>query len=378
MVALIFTYHQVMPTFLDFLFPFGRQDYPQDFHFSGFREEARLARIDNGLRIPELGRSGCGFEIAYSLKSVEPSKDQLPWSIRQCAIYHSFDVENGRSVWIFVKGNQKMKNRIRSAMNSDRLVNISAFETVDCAFASSLVAHLVLCDWAGENWRWYINHLEQDLQTTTRCTLTEQVEHSAKRLVEKPAFPAAQDFCAQANTNESVESSKDKASNLIRGNPNRMARKVRVNTGLISLASDKTLTQPESCPEMLSSSCQPISFQPESVFRPSVAEITDDHQGFCFSHFQKIQFIEEKANESLLVLKSNINVLKQLREYYVSINESEDWPQDLRSMNRREFLRFQKRLTTVEDDHRIQQDRVEILLALLANRKSLVHLTLGP
>ena len=385
MVALIFTYHQVMPAFLDFLFPFGRQDYPQDFHFSGFREETFLGPLDKGLGIPELGRSGNGFEIAYSLKSVESSKDQLPWSIRQCAIYHSFDVVNGRSVWIFVKGNQKIKNRIKSVIDSDGLVNISSFETVERAFASSLVAHLVLCDWAGENWRWYINFLEQDLQTTTRCTLTEGVEDSVSRLLQKPAFPTVQDFRARADTDVRVGLSGTKKSNSIKEASRRVVRKVRAKTPVASPGSEKTSIQPESFDEIVSSRCQALpimgppatSLQPDSECRTGAADDPEDHQAFSFSHLQKIQYIEEKANESLLVLKSNTNVLRQLREYYSSINQSEDWPQNLRSKNRREMLCFQKRLAAVESYHREQQERVEVLLALLANRKSLVNVTLA-
>ena len=74
MLTLVFTYHQVLPSFLDFLFPFGNQQYAQDFHFSGFKYEDRFSDADSGLRIPELGWSGRDFQFCYNLKSKEPSK----------------------------------------------------------------------------------------------------------------------------------------------------------------------------------------------------------------------------------------------------------------------------------------------------------------
>src|SRR5688572_3951480 len=76
------THHQVMPAFLDFIFPFGLQEYLQDFYFSGFREDTRL--LSTGLIIPNLGRSGREIRLCYSLKSVEASNGNTswPWSIR--------------------------------------------------------------------------------------------------------------------------------------------------------------------------------------------------------------------------------------------------------------------------------------------------------
>lgn len=98
MLMTIFSYHQVMPAVLDFLFPFGRQEYAKDFHFSGFRQDTCLAEFERGLQIPELGWSGLGIQLCYGLKSVETSLSQpeWPWSIRQCAIHHSLDLESGR------------------------------------------------------------------------------------------------------------------------------------------------------------------------------------------------------------------------------------------------------------------------------------------
>lgn len=69
MLMLLFSYHQVMPTFLDFLFPFGRQEFAQNFYFSGFRSQCRLSDNQGSLSVPQLGRSGQSYELCYNLKS---------------------------------------------------------------------------------------------------------------------------------------------------------------------------------------------------------------------------------------------------------------------------------------------------------------------
>jgi hypothetical protein len=165
-----FTYHQVMPAFADFLFPFGRQQYAQDFHFSGFCHTTRLAVGQRGLKLPEIGRSGRDIQMCYNLKSVEPSKSQpqWPWSVRHTAVYHSFDVESGNSFWVFVKGDQLMKKRIEAATRTDGSEALTSFSSLGACFASALAAHLVVFDWCRENWRWYINFLENGLQKSTR------------------------------------------------------------------------------------------------------------------------------------------------------------------------------------------------------------------
>lgn len=300
MLTLVFTYHQVLPSFLDFLFPFGNQQYAQDFHFGGFKHEDRFSDVDSGLRIPEFGWSGRDFHFCYNLKSIEPSKGhpEWPWSIRQSALYHLFDVETGRTNWIIIKGDQLLKKRIKSATGSRGLPEASCFDTVDRAFASTLAIHVILCEWSGENWRWYINFLEEALQATTRPTLSAMVD----------PFPSSMAY----------------------DGPSMMAQ---------------------------------LDYK---------RHVTTSHEDFSFSDLQRIQFIQEKVNETLLVLKVNVNVLTELRQHYRSICESDGWPRELALKCKGDIFRFEKRVIAVEKDLQMQQSRTETLLSLLADRKSLV------
>jgi hypothetical protein len=74
---------------------------------SGFRQENHLNAAERTHKISSLGRSGRDFHMCYNLKSVEryPSASHWLWSIRQMAVYHSFDVETGKTFWIVLKAN---------------------------------------------------------------------------------------------------------------------------------------------------------------------------------------------------------------------------------------------------------------------------------
>ncbi|KAL0253079.1 hypothetical protein SLS55_010529 [Diplodia seriata] len=164
MMSLLFTYNQVIPAFLDFVLTFGRREHAQELHYGGFRSESRL--LDSSMRIPEMGRSGRNFRLCYNLKSVErsPRQTDWPWSVRQTAIHHTFDIVTGRAAWIVVKGDGLMENRVKEATDPSSRAAASQFDTNSRSFASSLNTHLIYIDWAGENWQSYIDFLEDEAQ----------------------------------------------------------------------------------------------------------------------------------------------------------------------------------------------------------------------
>ena len=347
MLTLVFTYHQVLPSFLDFLFPFGNQQYAQDLYFSGFKYENRFSDLDTGLRISELGWSGRDFHLCYNLKSVEQSKGQpeWPWSIRQSALYHSFDVETGRTNWIVIKGDQLLKKRIKSATGSRGLPE-TCFGTVDRAFASTLAIHIIMSEWSGENWRWYINFLEEALQATTRPTLSAMVGPFPGSMVDEGPSRLAQ----YANSNREITLSDP----VLRRPPTQAYHLKRRPTSDCRTLSD------------VGAASQELDY--ETLQR----HVTISSQDFSFSDLQRIHFIQEKVDETLLVLKINVDVLAELRQHYRSIFESDGWPCELILKCKGDIPRFEKRIISVENDLRMQQSRSETLLRLLADRKSLV------
>ena len=349
MLAMIMTYQRILPEFLDFVFPFGRQEHPRDFHFGGFRYQTRLSKLEIGPCVPALGWSGCDYRLCYNLKSVEPSRGGgEPWSIRQAAIHHSFDLKSGQASWFIVKANRLLQNRVKSATGARGLPRVNSFQTLDRAFASTLSTHVLVCEWSSENWRWYADFLEEKFQQTTRRALSP--------IIRSPTSPTG-DFDRSVSA---IENQRQKG---------------------LGIAVKSTEKQSPSPPLAPPPPAEPIvpGFQPlaTSIRAPpqvpvSALEELEKQQEFSFTDLQRIQNIEEKANSATLILKTNISVLVDLKTYYRTTAAFDDWPNDLPSKCEGDVLRFEQRLASIEKDMQMQQSRLKTLLRLIADRKSLV------
>jgi hypothetical protein len=422
-----------MAPFLDFVFPFGKQVYPRDFHFSGFREESRLVHGGRDAGIPELGRSGIGLKLCYNLRSVERSNEpSLPWSIRQTAVYHDFDLETGRTLWVIVKGNKLIKKRINDSFPVQSAPRI---DSRIAAFSESLASHSLMCDWAGENWRWYINDLEDKLQDLTRDILATPVNAQ----VHPPSADVASDPLGKSPLSRSSTFPL-----LSRATTNTLRTISRVSTDRLSFKSQPRSVTPSylsrtptivhkqrTCHPTFDSSLGNLprsassSKTSRSNQRPATAlygirqarsavprfwskkggtrgfRLPDVEMGapcppdnivpaqeppslhfqerndvlnevHTFSDLQRILYLEEKAQEALLVLKMNKTVLGELREHYSYVASHANFPDELVADCHIDIARFERSVLGVEKDLWLLQSRTETLLTLLANRKGLV------
>lgn len=268
-----------MPEFVDFMLAFGISEHSKDFLYSGFRSEMYLSNDNNRLLLPELGRSGREIRLCHILRSVERvdsfggSQQLWPWVLRPTVTYHSFDVETKKSVWMVVKANDLIRDRIRRSCEASDLYQPCSDTTFDRSFESTLQTHLVICAWAGENWRWYINFIEERIQDLTREALVEQAEDAP----------------------------------------------------------------------------------------------------FSFADLQKVHYVEEKANEALLVLEANAAVIQELREFYTNAKGAlKDAPLDASTVVSA-VGKFHSHLDVTAKDLKMQQARSRMLLKLLSDRKSLVR-----
>jgi len=338
MMMYTLTYHEVLPAFLDFIFPFGQQIYAQDFCFSGFCHEEQLAETTVPYSIPKLRRSGRTLRMCYSLKSVEKSPHQVewPWSVRATATYHSFDVETRCALWISVKGNDLLEDRIMCATENLK-AQPNPFETKEKAFMESLSIHLINCKWSGEEWRWYLNFLEEELQGNTRRSLSANVarRHNQEEIEMRQILRIRSSTSTQANT----------------------ATNPRAN---LPLSQENGRAQ--------TNRTRPISKEP-------IHELEGLDQ-FSFSDLQHIQLLTDKANEVVFVLNSNIDVLKELKEHYHDLVTSEEYPNDFGPDHKRVVFRFEKQITTIIRNLHMQISRAKTLVRLLADRKALVSLNI--
>ena len=284
MLTLAFTYFQVMPEFLDFLFLFGEQEHAQGLYYSGFHQCTHLTGAEMGRRVDTRNWSGRDMQVCYCLKSVEssPSQEHWPWSIQNCAVHHSFDAGHVRSTWLIIKGDNLIEKRIKLA-TSEKEVSIgkSAFETIETAFGAALTTHLLIYDWSAENWHDLIKYLE------------ERFEKIFGEIFEMPSS--------------------------------------------------------------------------ESVKRDKYGQ-----RVFSFQDLQNIQHLKERANETVLVLRLNLNVIVRLKQHYLSISECHELPENISRSCKWELIKFRRRIDGITTNLELQILRIEKLLCSLTDRNTLV------
>jgi hypothetical protein len=171
-----------MPNYLDFISVFGSQSEPRDLRFSGFREQVILSSPAKAPQIPSMGRSGRQYQMCYNLKGVHckvsPSHLNIrtlvkQWSIRQAAFYHVFDVEEGTTLWITAKGDLELKDRIEDMTGANGRPEERDYNSPYLAFRSNLAVHLLQCHWSTEEWRYYIEWLEGEVEDKVVVSLSE-------------------------------------------------------------------------------------------------------------------------------------------------------------------------------------------------------------
>lgn len=180
-----------MPSYLDFISVFGSQSEPRDLRFSSFRERILLASPPRGPAIPSLGRSGRQFQLCYNLKAVacisstNTNTKNKEWSIRQAAFHHQFDVEEGTTLWMVTKGDREIKLRVQDMTGKDGRSEDRAFGTPEECLKSSVAVHLLYCHWSTEEWRWYIQWLEEVIDQEVSNTRAEINQNMSKGAVDE-------------------------------------------------------------------------------------------------------------------------------------------------------------------------------------------------
>jgi hypothetical protein len=378
-----------MPSFLEFLMSFGKQEHPKDFHFTSLKEDSRISESQRFPKVPEIQRSGREIRLCYNLRSVERSlgQERFQWSIRQSAVYHSFDLESGQAVWINVKGNKVMKNRVLtpdSPIKSDP-------KSESQSFSASLRTHILFSDWSGENWRWYLNDLEAEFELVSAKTLIAPVDKPHVSL-NKPTSSIVRKYMAttvsrQQNltnparttwaSNESAKTKFDKVFNWMRssgGNDQALVPSTPSDgrspyssrsASIASAQSDdkETAMGPLSKKRL---NRQPTDLD-EIESQPGSLEV------FTMEDLQRIQYVEERLQEVLLMLKYNGHVLRGLREHYDYVIKHREFPRQIKKDSEDDYVKFNKRVLEVEKDLTAHQTRVEMLLCQTGQRKRLVN-----
>lgn len=327
------------PRCLELLYSFGQCQRAQDFQYASFIAENHLAPGYESMQIPELDRSGKTIQLAYSLRGVEASEThpELKWSIKPMTVFHSFDFCSNQSIWIVVKAegykdaDRSMRQKIARSLEPGQPPICSSFQTIKDGFRSGLIMHQQFADWAGENWRWYINDLEELVQKALRQLLTAPV------FTRQPA-PGT---ISRASTSNS-----------------------QISPGLPSPAFLSSLIK----------RAQDLgrSEQVESSRKRDEGLLPDPSEDYSFTQLRYTEFLQEKISEATLVLKADSKILTTLSQHFRSVIDSESCPQTL-SLDCREIVnRFSEHLQYTMAELAMQQMRLQALNELITGRKTLV------
>lgn len=131
----ILSYHQVMPTFLDFLFAYGSQYRKREARLSGFRIHSTL--FSKTISVDGLGRSDKRFQMSYNIKSLirfdrSKSLEDALWHV---AVHHQFDARTWKQVWIFGDPHADLKKATQLKYNA-KYEPYLQFDDVQRSFSS--------------------------------------------------------------------------------------------------------------------------------------------------------------------------------------------------------------------------------------------------
>lgn len=365
MLMQCFTYFQVMPEFLDLLFPLGERIVAQDFYSDGFHQQTYLTHINRGLSIPERAWSGQGIKLCYSLKSVERSESQTdwPWSIRHCATHHTFDVISIRSTWVVIKGNRMIEERVTSATSGRGPSEFSSYESIDRAFAASLAIHTILIDWSGENWRWYIGFLEEQFDSLT-----------------KEAIAIDANLPAQVMDMGDLVSPITRTNTQISSQAPRLFRNSRRRTDTMQSGIELQPAPPAQKYHVNPRTGKKMPLPPGRTIEtvnpakgPTIQYNTYGQRQFGFRHLQDIQDLEESTSEVVLILKLNLGVCQQIISFYRSLLDNKELPTAIADHCKDDIFRFERKIQGVRNQMSAQIFRSEALLRLIADRKTLLY-----
>ncbi|KAI6774807.1 hypothetical protein HG530_001565 [Fusarium avenaceum] len=352
----IMSYHQVPPTFIDFVSAFGATHYPTDYHMTGFDSDDTLRVHDSNLiNISTLGRSGREHCMQYLLRSVERDSnddESRRWNIRQAAVYHSFDFIEGKALWINIKANGLLKDRIIEATNDPAVLDLGTRDDLPKSFAATLVIHLIFLEWCDEDWRMCIRDCESKVRDVLAKAQTSQV-------VQPPAFSASARRALgfqKARPTGLSESEKQPPSVALA-----WGRKIHSN--LRSLSRYKYRGTQDR--DVFGTTDDDNHLQKRQF------DNLKNLDGFSFGELQHLYYMSEQLESYRLVMELNHQTLRDIAERYQNLPSQRGFPESLTENCMEDILSFVRRVERIRKNLEIRMTQVTSLLAWLQDGKAL-------
>lgn len=353
-----------MPSFLDFVLNFSIRESPVA--HASFRHENYLEKNSQELSLPELKRSGIQIQHAFNLLSIERTSyadEKNQWPLRQVAMYHSFDVTNGRSLWIILKGNKLMARRIRSATENHRNLKAAEIKSPETSFVGGLQVHMMTMEWCSENWAEYIDYLEAEVASIS-------VEGKAAPVERMTSTAEIQSMHAPRSTNtwgsqagSSMNNPKQRT--FIRASSDLMSIFRRMS-GLES--GTPTFPRDEPSEKDVEATAGVVEQEEDKGDK-----LSDLEKEFTFEKFQKLSLLGQDIEQALVVIEQNKGVLKAIEEHYRSAVESYGFTTYMkRDLYETDLTTFLTKSRSIQRDLDIHYGRLLTLSRALENAKTVV------
>ncbi|KAI0388005.1 hypothetical protein F5Y04DRAFT_241475 [Hypomontagnella monticulosa] len=361
-LTILLTYYQVMPYFLDFILTFCTRERPVAHAL--FRNENYLEKNSPEFPLPELQRSGIQIQHAFNLLSVERASDpreKNQWPLRQVALYHSFDVSNGRCLWIILKGNTLMARRIFAAMEHQRRLKATDITSPETSFIAALQVQAIMIDWCSENWAEYIDHLEEVVSTNSAEGKTAPVDEVTS-LTEIEHMHSPRSTNTFDTLSRAPSSPTSPRRRTFRQSSSDLFTVIRRLSGLENRA--PTIGQ-----DNADEAEAPAEVQKEEDDEHD--RLSDLERDFSFHKFQRMSQLALELERALVVLEQNKGVLKAIEEHYRSVVDSYGFKANMKeSACDSDLAAFSAKIRSIERDLDMHYRRLQTLSRALENDKA--------
>ena len=96
------------------------------------------------------------------------------------------------------------------------------------------------------------------------------------------------------------------------------------------------------------------------------------HRHYETWDIQDLQYWQEKANEAVMDLEANANILRTLRKFYSNLVARKDFPDTLKTSFEDHFYAFFSQLDEITGEFDMQLARAKLLVNIINDRKQLV------
>lgn len=375
----LLTFQQVEYTFLDSVYTFGANDEPQDLCLAEFCSDDTLTvPADDLVELSDRGLSGREIRMSYLLRSVELDQDVASdpsatkiwgWRIRPTAVYHSFDVENGRSFWLNIKGNDLFHTRMQHIQASD--------EEPVSSFRASLETHLIYLSWCDENWRQLINDFENAISEIVDKARTAQIDNHLKTLGPELATIPRSIRQSRANTTYLPSKGPARKSTSKYPVPGILRQGTKSLLDEVSKALPAAMSHRKKDPDVEMARLGNAG-RGDRTTKEHAADPELEMDQFRLADVQTLQKQSSHLERAALAVRLDCETLQELSEYYSGLVSRNDvFPSCEKEVNTRSIRDFVGQVDSIRKRLRIRQIQLEHLVGVVSSGISLVSAALA-